>query len=644
MSAFFSTTKVRPLFIRLPFIVWVFGVTLTLLTSPTHAQTQPSFMDNFRKVMDRPGDLTRPLQQARLAKDLPSALESLPAMLRNSGIEVIPKTPGTEVRLGAKMVPVEGQVWWKHFEGAKQRPWIDVIEFKDEESAKRIFDQRGQWHSGAKFPDYFVFTTLRVPNGLDAVAAIVLRGRYLFNFGFGIPFKVRFADEGSNSPEELKYISESIDSLALVMEVVARDVVDPTYITWIPRGIVTDEERRILRMAAFARLWSEVKYNFVFLDRRPDLDWDSILELYLPRIAAAGSQEEYTEVLEEVVALLKDSHTQVFAGGFKDTPALNIEPIEGRPVVTTVGETPAILASGVLPGMELVAVNGVPVQEMLKKKIYPYIAASTPQDRGNRAFPRLLEGETDTRLSATFQDIEGKMHTVELSCDLSKHPEAAKWREKPPVEFRKLPPGITYVALNTFGSDEVAKEFDSHFDEVLNSKGLILDVRDNGGGSSENCYAIIARLIDKATSQTSKWRTRDYKPALRAWGKPEEWYEGEADAIQPRGEKPYLEPVVVLIGPKTLSAAEDFVVPLKATKRAILIGTATGGSTGQPLFIRIFGTSVMICTKWDRFPDGTEFVGEGIQPDISVQQTRRDIAEGKDPALARAVAFLANVR
>ena len=160
MSAFYSTLKISPLFIRLPFIVWVFGVTLLLLASPRHALTQPSFMDNFRKVMDRPGDLTRPLQQARLAKDLPSALESLPAMLRNSGIEVIPKTPGTEVRLGAKMVPVEGQVWWKHFEGAKQRPWIDVIEFKDEESAKRIFDQRGQWHSGAKFPDYFVFTTL----------------------------------------------------------------------------------------------------------------------------------------------------------------------------------------------------------------------------------------------------------------------------------------------------------------------------------------------------------------------------------------------------------------------------------------------------------------------------------------------------
>jgi len=168
MSAFYSTSKISPLFIRLPFIVWVFGVTLLLLASPTHAQTQPSFMDNLRKVMDRPGDLTRPLQQARLAKALPSALESLPAMPRNSGIEVVSEAPGTEVLLGAKMVPVEGQVWWKHFEGTKQRPWIDVIEFKDEESAKRIFDRRRQWYSGAKFPDYFVFTTLRVSNGLGS--------------------------------------------------------------------------------------------------------------------------------------------------------------------------------------------------------------------------------------------------------------------------------------------------------------------------------------------------------------------------------------------------------------------------------------------------------------------------------------------
>jgi hypothetical protein len=36
---------------------------------------------------------------------------------------------------------------------------------------------------------------------------------------------------------------------------------------------------------------------------------------------------------------------------------------------------------------------------------------------------------------------------------------------------------IAYVALNIFGSGEMAKKFDAHFDEVLYSKGLILDPR-----------------------------------------------------------------------------------------------------------------------------------------------------------------------
>ena len=93
MSAFSSTTKIRPLFICLPFISWVLGVRLLLLASPTHAQDQPSFMGNFRKVMGRPADFTRPLQRARLAKDLPSAIESLPAMLGDSGVEVVSKAP-----------------------------------------------------------------------------------------------------------------------------------------------------------------------------------------------------------------------------------------------------------------------------------------------------------------------------------------------------------------------------------------------------------------------------------------------------------------------------------------------------------------------------------------------------------------------
>ena len=42
-------------------------------------------------------------------------------------------------------------------------------------------------------------------------------------------------------------------------------------------------------------------------------------------------------------------------------------------------------------------------------------------------------------------------------------------------------------------------------------------------------------------------------------------------------------------------------------------------------------------TKWDHFPDGTEFVGVGTVPNHVVEPTRQDIAEGRDPVLERAI-------
>ena len=61
---------------------------------------------------------------------------------------------------------------------------------------------------------------------------------------------------------------------------------------------------------------------------------------------------------------------------------------------------------------------------------------------------------------------------------------------------------------------------------------------------------------------------------------------------------------------------------------------------GQPLIIEIYGAAVRVCTKWDRFPDGTEFVGVGIQPDIRVERTRADVARRADPVLERALQFI----
>jgi len=620
------------------------GIVLLLAISMIAAQDEagvPGYMDNFRKIISGPSDLVAFLLSARLSEDFEAAAQRIPKSLGRIGLFLTEKYGGVGIRLGGKIVPSGHHTFWKHYETPDQRPWIDILRFENEEACNTFFLQKDQWHSGAPRADSFLFFTVNNTEGLDAVSVIVKRDLTIFNFGVDIPFKILMPKEGENSPEQRQYVSDSIDSLLLTMEAVARALVDPEVLTWIPPALPDPEDIRVMRLAAFSRLWSEVKYNFVFLDQRPKLDWDRLLEFYLAKIDAAGSQDEYTSILREAVALLQDGHSWVGGGGVPDGPLLNIEPVEGRPVVTAIGDTPEMQAGPVRPGMELIAVEGVPVGDILEKEIYPYIFASTRQDRDRKAFGRLLGGESGSSIAVTFLDMDDTVHEVTLVRSLNQNRDAAPWMRSPaPLEYKELEDGIVYVALNTFGSDRVVKAFDARFGRIAEADALVIDVRKNGGGSTDYGYSIIARLIQEPIAETPSWRSRQLISVHKAWGREQEWYEGDHGIIESRGETPFLKPVVVLIGPNTYSAAEDFLIPLKASGRATLIGEATGGSTGQPLLFDVYGARVSICVKWDRFPDGTDFVGVGVLPDIEVPMTKNDVRRGSDPVLERALSFL----
>lgn len=592
------------------------------------------------RLLERVGVLMRTLGSIRKASDLKGQFARLPVALNAAGIVMRESGAGTEVRIGVKRVAVGSGVWWKRLEDSSGERWLELLEFPDAEKCGQVFDERQQPHTGTNGPDHFAFITAQAPAGSGAVVAGVRHGRYLISVGASVGFGIRLWDDPGNTPQELRELDEAVDAVARTLEVVTRTVAEPGYVTWIPKAVPSEQDVQMQRIASLARLWAEVKYNFVFLAARPELDWERVLELYLPRVMAARSDEEYAQALQEAVALLRDGHTGVQAGGAVDRPALWIEPVEGLPVVTALADTPAMKASGIKPGMELTAVDGIEVRELLPR-IYPTVAASTKQSRDATAYWRLLEGPPQSRVKATFRDVDGATLSVELVRDQGSHPaEALPWR-RPSFEYRELPGGIAYVALSSFSTATVVKRFDEHFEKIVRAPGLIIDVRSNGGGSSGNGYQIFARLIETGVKvKTTAWKTRSYKPAHRAWGREEEWFEGDHGEIEARGETPYRGPVAVLIGTNTFSAAEDFLAPVKQSKRGVVIGSPSGGSTGQPLSVVLFQASARICTKWDRFADGTEFVGVGVQPDIRVEPTRRDVAAGRDVVLERALEVL----
>jgi len=212
-------------------------------------------------------------------------------------------------------------------------------------------------------------------------------------------------------------------------------------------------------------------------------------------------------------------------------------------------------------------------------------------------------------------------------------------------EFKLLNGAIAYVALNTLDDAEVVSSFDSAFESIQQAEALIIDVRRNSGGSSSIGWQLLGRLTDKPF-RGHVALVRRYAPYPRANGKDPWEVETSGGREQPpEGTKVFTEPVVVLTSAFTYSAAEDFCVAFDAMNRGAIIGEPTGGSTGQPLYLRLpGGGSACVCTVECRHPDGEEYVGVGVQPDILVRPTVADVRAGRDPVLEAALDYLQGKR
>ncbi len=393
------------------------------------------------------------------------------------------------------------------------------------------------------------------------------------------------------------------------------------------------------RIAGFARLWSEVKYNFAFFDQVPEIDWDGILLAYIPKVQAARTDVEYYNVLRQCVALLRDGHTNVWGPSDEpdSEPPIRVQAIQNEAVVCqicsaeTMGDEELrkeLQAAKIAPGDRITHIDGQSVQQVLSEKIYPYIAASTPQARDINAYSRLLGGQFGTRVTLDVIRLDGSKAQVRLTRGRYQF-------DRQPNEFQCTQVGeeIVYVNLPSFGSDQVVREFDGVFEQIRRARGLILDVRRNGGGSTGNGYAILSRLVDQSVPG-SRWKSRKHIAAYKAWGRDEQWEEGSHGTIEPHEKNHYAGPVVVLTGPRTASAAEDFVVAFHASGRGKVVGQRTLGSTGQPLMVQLpGGGGARICTKRDTYPDGREFVGIGVIPDVEIEPSRQDIAAQRDVVL-----------
>ncbi|MGD9994956.1 MAG: S41 family peptidase [Salinivirgaceae bacterium] len=426
---------------------------------------------------------------------------------------------------------------------------------------------------------------------------------------------------------------------------------------------ITDEEK----LYWLSQIWSEIKYNFVNIDQLT-FDLDSLYKTLIPEVVSSANDYEYYQILSKFTASLKDGHTQVSDRGqfysFMDYIPLSLQDFNEKIYITHVRKNANLDSTWI--GAELIEIEDTPTVDYLEKNVFPYISASTKQHLWMQSVYKIQSGFKDILFKGTIKKVDGTIEKIELK----RNGEATRTQQdeywgvvrnysRNIVDLEWTDDTIAIINFNRFSpEDKAIKEFDKLVKQIDKAKGVIIDLRKNGGGSTEVAWHLQKHLTKENSFLNYAWETRISDGVRKANGNWKEEYKDYYLNKALRFEKPEVVnvpdsikrikcPTIILIGRFTFSAAEDFLVNIyEVPNRPKLIGEETGGSTGSPLVVSgLPGDGyARICTRRICYPISEKrFVNSGVIPDIEVKQTIADYLNEKDVVLERAIDEINNV-
>ncbi|GAA0492639.1 S41 family peptidase [Streptomyces sp. NPDC046215] len=332
----------------------------------------------------------------------------------------------------------------------------------------------------------------------------------------------------------------------------------------------------------FDVFWQTYAENYPFFAAK-HIDWQAVRERFRPRVTKTTDDKELFAVLREMIEPLHDGHTAIEAPG---------------------------------------------------------------RQYGGKRQDTVFTKETKPRIDAAVAESVGV-------------PEAAwqTWAQGA-ISFAELPGGVGYLRVTRFqdytedgGHEADRAELDRALDAVFTSartrgpgalRGLVLDVRFNGGGSDRLALRLAERLTDRPYTAYLKHARNDPRDP------------GKFTTPQPIGVSPhrgpvYTGPVAVLTGRLTISAGETFTQALMGrAHETTRIGENTQGAFSDTLDRKLPNGWTFLLPNEEFLSAAdrrTTYDGQGIPPDIATPVfTDEEFAAHRDSALTRARALLGGSR
>lgn len=251
---------------------------------------------------------------------------------------------------------------------------------------------------------------------------------------------------------------------------------------------------------------------------------------------------------------------------------------------------------------EIIAINNTPIDRYIQS-MAKYTSASTDAYKTHLTQCRILTSFTDSLIHC---DVRRNGDTLKLKLPLT----SSILSNTPKAHYKILRDSIGYICIESM-MDNAVEDFKQAYNQVCNLPYLIIDVRENGGGNSNN-GRLIAEYLLKELQEHCVGGNITPQPNV---------YSGK---------------LFLLTSNHTFSAAESFTIDLKESGYVTLVGEKTAGDTGcaPKNFTSKYGIWFRIPTRESHFsPKGFPMEGVSIEPHHEVKQRLTDFFDNKDTAL-----------
>ncbi len=343
----------------------------------------------------------------------------------------------------------------------------------------------------------------------------------------------------------------------------------------------------------------------------------SVVQQQLKNIS---TPENAFPILQSLVASLKQSHT------FLSRPVPVYRP-RGWTVIEA--EKRIWLRHGKKVIGEVLRINDQPVRSVLNQygRVFSYLS---PRYARYLAVRSLLSCQTQTPVILAIR-VGGQKRTVRLPVGKPRP------RDISPINVRRLSKGIVYLQIVSWASRTMSHAaIDASLRRLfrLRPRGLIIDLRGNGGGNSSYARMLAQHLLVKPANFGSVL-TRPSLGSTRLL----------RSKIVVRPKKPTLTcPIILLANVGCFSSTEYFIAGLQFGGRTTILGERTAGGSGNPRKYAVrCGKDrwALFVAQWSYIlPDGEALDQKGIPPDHHVVQTLADWRSGNDRGLSLALQML----